>query len=86
MNWQDKIYENLTVEHQFAKQKTRSGIKVKGRHDPRAQQATQAVARLWSERDPEGVDPRNPLRGQSPTIHAGGLRNPRTGDPIKKRR
>ena len=86
MNWQDKIYESLTEVHQFSKQKTRSGMKLKGRHDPRAQQATRAAAKNWSEKDPEGVDPRNPRRGLEPTIHASGFRNPRTGARIKKKR
>ncbi len=87
MNWKQRIYENLTEGHQFSKQKTRSGRKVKGRHDPRAQQATRAAARNWSEKDPEGVDPENPFRtGLEPTIHASGLRNRRTGARIKKRR
>lgn len=87
LDWQNKLYESLVEQHQFSKQKTRSGRKVKGRHDPRAQQATRAAARNWSEKDPEGVDPENPFRtGLEPTIHASGLRNRRTGARIKKRR
>ena len=86
MNWQDRIYESLTEGHQFSKQQTRSGMKVSGHHDLRAQQSKKAAAKNWAEKDPEGVDPRNPLRGQLPTIHASGPRNPRTGARIKKRR
>tara|TARA_R110002012_G_scaffold232234_1_gene404937 strand:+ start:4461 stop:4721 length:261 start_codon:yes stop_codon:yes gene_type:complete len=86
MNWQNRIYESLVEGHQFSKQKTKSGRKVKGYHDPRAQQAKKAAAKNWSEKDPEGVDPKNPRKGLEPTIHASGFRNPRTGARIKKRR
>ena len=63
MNWQNKLYESLTeaertgAGHQFSPQKTKSGIQVVGRHDPRAQQATKAAAATRAARDPEGVDP-----------------------------
>ena len=43
--------------HQFSRQKTKSGMKVSGRHDPRAQQATRASGRNRAMKDPEGVDP-----------------------------
>jgi hypothetical protein len=86
MNWQNKIYESLVEGHQFSKQKTKSGRKLKRYHDPRAQQATRAAAKNWAEKDPEGVDPENPRKGQEPTDHASGPRNPRTGARIKKKR
>ena len=61
LNWRDKIYESLVEAHragkghQFSKQKTKSGMKLKGFHDPRAQQAKGAAAKTRSRKDPEGV-------------------------------
>ena len=62
MNWQDKIYDSLVEaerkgkSHQFAPQATsKSGMKLKGFHDPRAMQAKTAAAKTRSSKDPEGV-------------------------------
>tara|TARA_A100001515_G_C4488601_1_gene182482 strand:- start:15 stop:257 length:243 start_codon:yes stop_codon:yes gene_type:complete len=59
MNWQNKLYESLTEQHQFSRQKTKSGMKVSGFHDPRAQQARAAAAKNRAMKDPEGVDPKS---------------------------
>ena len=61
--------------HQFSKQRTKSGMKVSGRHDPRAQQATQASARNRAMKDPEGVDPDSGMPRQR--ITARGPKRPR---------
>ena len=61
MNWQNKIHESLVEAeqagkgHQFSKQKTKSGMKLKGFHDPRAMQAKKSSAENRSWKDPEGV-------------------------------
>ena len=81
MNWQNKLYESLTeadrsgMGHQFSKQKTRSGMKLKGFHDPRAQQARQASGRNRAMKDPEGVDPKSGMPRQ--TITARGPKKPK---------
>jgi hypothetical protein len=41
--------------HQFSKQKTKSGMKLKGFHDPRAMQAKKSSRENRSWKDPEGV-------------------------------
>ena len=50
-------------------------MKVSGRHDPRAQQATQASARNRAMKDPEGVDPDSGMPRQR--ITARGPKRPR---------
>jgi len=68
MNWQDKIYESLVEAertgkgHQFSKQKTKSGMKLRGFHDPRAMQAKKTSAENRSWKDPEGVTGRGARR------------------------
>ncbi len=81
MNWQNKLYDSLTeadrsgMGHQFPKQKTRAGRKLKGFHDPRAQQATRASARNRAMNDPEGVDPKSGMPRQR--ITARGPKRPK---------
>jgi hypothetical protein len=61
MNWKERVVESLVEAkrvgkgHQFSKQKTKSGMKLKGFHDPRAMQAKKAAAETKSWKDPEGV-------------------------------
>jgi hypothetical protein len=57
------------------------------KYSKKGEESKKTSRERWSWRDPEGVDPKNPHRtGYEPTIHASGLRNRRTGEPIKKKR
>jgi len=95
MNWKEKIYESLT-ESQFKerpgwskkapKPKNKWAPHGRDKYSKKGQESRKASARNWSEKDPEGVDPKNPRRGMAPTIHASGSRSRSTGEPIKKRR
>ena len=74
MNWQNRIFKRLVEEEEKPKKKTKK------------RDLSKMSGEDWSWFDPEGVHPKNPLRGMQPTIHASGLRSSRTGEPIKKRR
>lgn len=96
MNFHDSLILAL-LEHQFAEKPGWSKAKPKGKNkwapvgrtkwSKKGYESKKAGAENWSWKDPEGVSPENPHRtGYEPTIHASGLRNRRTGEPIKKKR
>lgn len=62
MNWKKRMVESLVEAkrtgkgHQFSPQaKSKSGMKLRGFHDPRAMQAKKAAADTRAWKDPEGV-------------------------------